>query len=297
MLDRYETSKRGYEMRLLAVLAGLLLLVVGLSLIWYTSTQGPQLQDGQAGVAYTELEDGTLVANDGQRPNGRTEIPQRAPKDDGSDEEWLSKFVLTERSGEEIGSEDLKGQPYVAGFFFSTCPSICVQQNSKVAELQKEFQGQGVRFLSISCDPEVDNPEVLTEYAKRFNADADQWLFFTGNMKYIKRVGSEYFSLGVMRRGHPEKFALMDANGKMFGLYTWSDPGQWATLQEDIRRLLEAGGVIEKKSEAPAQEADSSEAEAPEIKGEIDVKGEIDGEAEIGDEAENGTANETAEVE
>lgn len=227
---------------------------LGLGLI-AVRRQSMQLGDGQAGRAYTEDVDGRLVENTGTRPAERTHVPIHE-MDDGSDEEWLSRFVLSERSGAYLGSEDLKGQPYVAGFFFSTCPSICVQQNSKVKELQERFRGQPIRFVSISCDPEVDSPEVLQEYASRFAADKEQWLFFTGDMNYIRRVGSEFFGLGVIRRGHPEKFALMDANGKPFGLYTWSDAGQWSALVSDIDKLLAAGGSVE-EGEAGMQETSS----------------------------------------
>ncbi len=239
-----------------ALLAILLLVGIGLML---ATRQGQSLSSGQAGRAFVENDQGELIESDGTRGTSRTVIPDRAVSD-GSDEEWLTKFVLTERSGEKVGSQDLAGQPYVAGFFFSTCPSICVRQNSKVQELQKQFQGQGVRFLSISCDPEMDTPEVLTEYAKRFEADPEQWLFMTGKMNYIRRVGSEYFSLGVVRRGHPEKFALMDAAGKMFGLYTWSDDGQWTALQQDIQRLLDAGGVLPDEENSGGED-DSVEAD------------------------------------
>ena len=96
-------------------------------------------------------------------------------------EDWLSRFELTERSGELVSSEDLLGSPYIVSFFFSTCPSICVQQNQKIKELQEQFSGEGVRFVAISVDPEKDTPEQLTEYAARFNADPQQWLLLTGD--------------------------------------------------------------------------------------------------------------------
>lgn len=217
--------------------------LIGLGLMLYSNSR--KLPSDQAGVAYTETDDGELVLNEGQRTNSKAVL---GDSDNGSaSEEWLSKFVLTERSGEQLGSAQLEGTPYVAGFFFSTCPSICVQQNGKVKELQDKYRGQSVRFLSISVDPEVDTPEQLTEYAKRFDADADQWLFLTGKMDYIRRVGAEVFSLGVEPRGHPEKFALMDANGKMVGLYTWSDENQFSNLENDIAKLVAAGGVMEGK--------------------------------------------------
>ena len=38
-----------------------------------------------------------------------------------------------------------------------------------------------VRLVSFSVDPYNDTPEVLTEYAKRYNADPERWLFLTGD--------------------------------------------------------------------------------------------------------------------
>jgi protein SCO1/2 len=101
----------------------------------------------------------------------------------------------------------------------------------------------------------VDNPEVLSEYAKKFDADDEQWLFFTGKMDYIRRVGAEIFSLGVVRRGHPEKFALVDASGKIYGLYTWSDEAQWSALVQDIEKMLASGGTLEAEESALSVEA------------------------------------------
>ena len=191
---------------------------------------------GEAGVAYVENEDGTLTRASEVRPEKRTIVPVRKPK--GSEAEWLTDFELIERSGKLINSQSFRGQPYVVGFFFATCPSICVPQNEKFKLLQDKFHGQPIRLVEITCDPEVDRPEVLAAYAERFKADPEQWLFFTGEMEYIQRVGSEMFNIGIMRRGHPERFALVGADGKVFGYYTWSDAGQWQALQRDMAKLI-----------------------------------------------------------
>lgn len=179
-------------------------------------------------------------------------------------EEWLTRFELTERSGELVTSEDLRGQPYVVGFFFTLCPSICVNQNAKVKELQDRYHGQPLRLLSISCDPDVDTPEVLREYAKRFDADPQQWLFLTGKMSYITRVAGELFFLAAAPRFHAEKFVLVDANGTNVGFYTWNDPLQFNELQRDIDKLLASGGVMPASSQsteeqipAPSREQDN----------------------------------------
>ena len=207
--------------------------------------------DGEAGVAYIETEDGTLVKADIVRPAERTRPAEAdsgsAKTSDGKSKEWLTSFTLTERSGKRMGSEELKGQPYVAGFFFSSCAGTCPRQNNKVKQLQEKFKGQPVRFVSISCDPEVDRPEVLSAYAERFSADENQWLFFTGDLSYIKRVGAEYFRIPIDRYFHPEKFALIDAEGNNFGYYSWDDANQWQALQVDIEKLVAAGGTIKDK--------------------------------------------------
>jgi len=241
-----------------------LLLMCGIVFLAARSKRN-QVPEGQAGVMYLETEDGKQVEISDLRPAERTLPPTvddatklangsnafvKGPATGGADEEWLSKFTLTERSGKRMGSAELKGQPYVAGFFFTSCPSICPKQNEKVKQLQEKFKGQPIRLVSISCDPEVDRPEVLAAYADRFQADKDQWLFFTGDLPYVSRVGGEFFGLGIMRYAHPEKFALMDAEGKLFGYYTWSDANQWQALQADMARLIAAGGTIKEDVEA-----------------------------------------------
>ncbi len=158
----------------------------------------------QAGVAFIQNSDGSIRLATETRPEERTlpqgenvqlgqphgevakptksqsskgSTPGHVPK--GSEKPWLTEFELTERSGKLISSETFKGQPYVVGFFYATCPSICVRQNEKFKILQDKFRGQPIRLVEITCDPEVDRPEVLAEYANRFEADKDQWLFFT----------------------------------------------------------------------------------------------------------------------
>ncbi len=154
------------------------------------------------------------------------------------DEEWLSRFELIERSGELVTSEDLLGQPYVVSFFFSSCPGVCPQQNQKVKELQDAFKGQGVRLIAISVDPETDTPEVLREYAARYGADPEQWLFLTGDLTYIQRVGAEVFGQAVEKNFHTEKFILVDAKGKIEGLYSWKDKRQFEKLQSTIKSMI-----------------------------------------------------------
>jgi protein SCO1/2 len=215
---------------LIAILVvGVLLGMIGRSLRTPTAVTGPGPDD----VVYTNDvapgEKPLVDASEGLR----NEVA-RPPED----EAWLSRFELTERSGKLVKSEQLLGQPYVVSFFFSTCPSVCPQQNQKIKELQEQFAGRGVRFLSISVDPEKDTPEVLREYAARFGADEDQWLFLTGDLTYIRRIGGEIFQQPIDKGFHTERFVLVDDEGKIEGFYSWPEDRQFEKLKSAIEAMI-----------------------------------------------------------
>ncbi|MCC9599792.1 SCO family protein [Stieleria sp. JC731] len=150
----------------------------------------------------------------------------------------LTSFELTERSGKTVSSEDLLGQPYVVSFFFTTCPSVCPQQNQKLKMLAEKYKGKGVKFLAISVDPETDTPEVLREYAARFNADQEQWLFLTGDLLYIRRIAGDLFQQPVNKGFHTERFVLVDPKGNVEGFYSWPEPKQLEKLQQAIDEMI-----------------------------------------------------------
>jgi protein SCO1/2 len=152
---------------------------------------------------------------------------------------WTRSFELTERSGEAVRSEDLLGQPYVVCFFFSTCPGTCKRQSGEMRLLQSKFKDKPIRLVSISVDPENDTPEALRAYAEGFNADAKQWLFLTGELEKIIKVGTEMFFLpGVEKRGHPDRFCLVNARGELVGSYVWLDSDERELLVKHIEELL-----------------------------------------------------------
>ncbi|KLU06600.1 Cytochrome oxidase biogenesis protein Sco1/SenC/PrrC, putative copper metallochaperone [Rhodopirellula islandica] len=215
-----------------------LILVAGIALGLFARqlrrSAAPADGPGEGEVIYGN--DNAVVDNATLRPE---DIANDTPTKPPEDVAWLSEFELLERSGEMVSTDDLKGAPYVVSFFFSTCPSICVSQNQKLKELQDEFAGRGVRFVAISVDPETDTPEVLQEYAARFGADPDQWLFLTGDLNYIRRIGAEIFQQPVNKQFHTERFVLVDADGKIEGFYNWPEKRQLEELKASIESMLQ----------------------------------------------------------
>lgn len=195
------------------------------------ATDEVELSEGEAGRARIEGPGADAIAAGGSRAS-------TSASGDSTASEWLTHFELTERSGQKIDSRDLLGEPYVVGFFFSRCPSICVRQNDQMRLLQEAFKDRPVRLVGISVDPEHDTPEVLREYALRFGADPDRWLFLTGELPYIRRVGAEMYSLAVTKQGHPERFVVVGADGKVKASFPWADPQQMKRLIQTVESLL-----------------------------------------------------------
>ena len=195
---------------------------------------------------------GTLQLGNNQSDDGE-EFAHKAPPDPGERNElkrmvaqakkedaWLKEFELTERSGRIVKSVDLRGEPYIACFFFSTCPGTCTRQSNQMQLLQSKFKNKPIKFVSITVDPEIDTPEVLTEYADKFQAMKDKWLFLTGPMDYIMRVGAEKFFLGgVEKRGHPDRFCLVNAEGDVVGSYVWLEQAERDLLVAHANELLD----------------------------------------------------------
>ena len=204
----------------------------------FSSITKPKLEQSEK-VADSDADSDEMPARmEPPDPGRRIELKRmvaEAKKEDG----WLKEFELTERSGKSIQSQDLRGEPYIACFFFSTCPGTCTRQSNQMQLLQNKFKGKPIKFVSISVDPEIDTPNVLSEYADKFQANKDRWLFLTGDMGYIIRIGTEKFFLsGVEKRGHPDKFCLVDAQGDLVGSYTWQAQAERDLLTAHANELL-----------------------------------------------------------
>jgi protein SCO1 len=156
-----------------------------------------------------------------------------------AEEKWLKEFSFTNQIGQEVSTKTLLGRPYVACFFFTTCTGSCPRQTSQMQLLTKKFKDQPIQFVSITVDPETDTQEILKEYAEQFGANPDKWQFVRGDMAYTQRVGIEKFFLdGVEKRGHPDRFCLVNASGDVVGSYLWMDIDERDLLEKHIAELL-----------------------------------------------------------
>ena len=126
----------------------------------------------------------------------------------------LTEFELTERSGKPFRSIDMRGNVWVASYFFTTCPGQCLRLNANHpsaecrAGLERCHVGQhhvrsGHRYARSTCES--------TPIACK--ADPERWLFCRGDLDYVKRVAkgmNVYLSL----KGHQDVAIVIDKTGK-----------------------------------------------------------------------------------
>lgn len=153
-------------------------------------------------------------------------------------QEFLAHFTLTDQANKPLASKSLAGQVYVTNFFFSSCPSTCLQQNQKIHEIARDYGPKGVRFLSITCDPEIDSPERLREYAGKLEADGKHWSFLTGDLIYIRRVAGEIYRIPLDKQTHSERFFVTDKWGHIRGNFAWNKLDEITQMKSLLDKLL-----------------------------------------------------------
>ena len=101
----------------------------------------------------------------------------------------IPAFSFIDSHGDEINRRNLDGKVWVADFIFTTCTMACPVMTGNMNIIHKEFRNNNnVRIVSISVYPEYDTPEVLTEYASRYDANTDRWHFLTGPEEDVKKL-------------------------------------------------------------------------------------------------------------
>ena len=133
----------------------------------------------------------------------------------------VPEFIFTNQDNRFISNEDFLGKVYVAEFFFTSCPSICIEMNQNMKILDEEFSNRDdFGIASFTIDPITDTPKVLKEYSERLNVKSQNWHFLTGKIDDVYELSNSGFNIfsGVnpaVAGGfeHQGFFALIDKNG------------------------------------------------------------------------------------
>lgn len=170
----------------------------------------------------------------------------------------LPAFKLTDEHGRAFGRADLEGRVWIADFVFTSCADACPRLTQKLKHVQDRLvpleQGGNIGLLSISVDPERDNPDKLLQYAQTFGARDGLWRFLTGPQAEVERTVVKGFHMAMAKLPvpaeardvhgeafdimHGEKLVLVDRRGQIRGYYDADDQDR---LLRDARTLTGGG--------------------------------------------------------
>ncbi len=158
----------------------------------------------------------------------------------------VPSFQFNSQDGQLFKSESLKGNLYVAEFFFASCPGICPIMNGNMQRVQQEFLGDdNVKIISFSIDPERDSVKALKQYADKMNAISGKWYFLTGDKQAIFDLGKQGYKLTTQQGDggskdfeHSDKMILIDGDGHIRGYYNGTDSAAVKDMMGDMVLIL-----------------------------------------------------------
>ena len=129
-------------------------------------------------------------------------------------------------------------------FGYTHCPDICptTLADWKRAKAKLGSDGNRVRFLFVTVDPERDTPEVADRYAKQFDPS---FIGVSGDSATTAGIMSAYGVRAVREpapdsstytMGHSAYTFLVDSRGRIIAMYSMGMG--WEILAADLKTLL-----------------------------------------------------------
>jgi protein SCO1/2 len=146
----------------------------------------------------------------------------------------LPELYLTNELGQAVATTQFKGQALAITFLFTRCPfpTFCPRLANDFAETQQKMltlHGGPTNWhlLTVSFDPEFDQPAVLKAYALAHHYDPAHSTFATSNLDDVSALG-DLFGLAFWHDStgsitHNMRTAVIDAKGRLQRVFEGKD--------------------------------------------------------------------------
>ena len=141
--------------------------------------------------------------------------------------EELKHIELTDQDGNQFSLADLKGETVLINFMFAGCTSVCPVQTVGLRRVHNEMlldpEKDRIKILSISIAPLSDTPELLKQFAQRFEIDKPTWRFARTSQALTDEL-TQQFGVGVKpldgdQLDHRSLLYLINHDGVMIQQY------------------------------------------------------------------------------
>ncbi|SHM38262.1 SCO family protein [Gracilibacillus kekensis] len=97
-----------------------------------------------------------------------------------SEQPYLPKVILEDSKARTYSMQELQHNKYLfITFMYTNCATVCPQLERNMQEVYQQLPDtmikENIQFLSISFDPENDDPKTLEKYRSYFDSDGESW--------------------------------------------------------------------------------------------------------------------------
>lgn len=155
------------------------------------------------------------------------------------DREWFTDLPVLDQQGTRLRffSDVLEGKLVVMNFIFTRCTSICPLLTSTMKGVQEQLSDlvdDEVRLVSISVDPEFDNPDVLDAFARKYRA-GDGWSFLTGKKENVDWILHKLGAWTTEKETHSSFFLVGDTvTNRWSRVLGTAQPAEIATVARNL---------------------------------------------------------------
>jgi protein SCO1 len=109
--------------------------------------------------------------------------------------DYLPPLNLIDQNGKSVSLSSFKGKPVLIAFIHTSCKGVCEMLTAKMKQVAQSIGTQfnsSVAIVSVTTDPDEDNPAQLLKYAKAQGVDSQGYTFLTGKTRQIDRLLTLY---------------------------------------------------------------------------------------------------------
>lgn len=132
-------------------------------------------------------------------------------------------FSLIDQRGERVALSSLAGKVVAITFIYTRCPlpNFCFRMSNNFGVVHRRFvdrMGKDVALLSITFDPEHDQPDILAAYAQTFTKNQKGWYFLTGPAADVQKICRSFGVTAWQDEGlvtHSLHTVVLDRHGRI----------------------------------------------------------------------------------
>lgn len=134
----------------------------------------------------------------------------------------LGDYELIDSSGERFHLSEFYHKPFIIHFIYTRCIHTCATITSTLAAALKEAElnpGEKVNIFTVGFDDEMDTPQGMRDFGKRFTGEFGRWRFVTANKETLERLTGDigfYYKNTGDGFDHLNMITIIDSGGKIY---------------------------------------------------------------------------------